>query len=193
MYYTFLIELLAVGLTLGGFAHATRFQGRDWARQWFVGAYVAALIRETLNQVIFQVYVFPPDTLRLGAAPALITLLSGSVAYFAFQFARRFAPPNRPVVLAGLVLLISASLALPLEATAAQMQWWVYLSPAQLVFGAVPVASLFVWGGGAAIFYALFERVRGARLPERGKFYAVVAIAPLVAAAQLLLVVLLNA
>jgi len=193
MYSTFLIEGLAVGLTLGGLAHATRLQGGEWARQWFVGAYLAALIRETLNQVIFQIYVFPPDTLRVGAAPALITLLSGSVAYLAFQFARRFVAPTQPILFTGLVLLIAASFALPLEATAAQMQWWVYMSPTPLVFGAVPLTALLVWGGGAAIYYAVFQRVRGARLPERGKFYAIVAVAPLVAAAQLLLAVLLNA
>lgn len=190
--FTFIVEFIALVLLIGGSWHASRYEGRGFAQQWFVGAYLAAVIRETLNQVVFQVYQFSPDVMRVGAAPALVTMLGAGVYYLAFQFARRFVDANKPGWMAGLVFLITASFALPIEATAAQLNWWLYARPSIIAFG-VPMASLLVWGGGAAIFYALFWRVRQTRLPERGKLYAMVTLAPVIAVGQLLLVVLLNA
>ena len=191
--YPSIVEFFALVLFIGGLWHAARYQGRDFAQQWFIGAYLAALIRETLNQIIFQVYIFSPDVLRIGAAPGLITLLGAGITYIAYRFALRFVAATQPGWVAGLVFIIAASLALPIEATAAQLHWWIYNEPLPVVFGGVPIAALFVWGGSAAIFYVVFWRIRESRLPERGKFYAMVTLAPVIAVGQLLLMVLLNA
>lgn len=190
--YVFIIEFIAVALLIGGSWHAAHNEGRAFAQQWFVGAYLAALIRETLNQTVFQTYLFTPEAMRIGAAPALITMLGAGIGYLAFQFAQRWVDSTNPSLVAGLIFLIVASFALPIEATAAQLNWWVYSYPSVVAFG-VPMASLVVWGGGAAIFYAVFMRIRQSRLPERGRFYAMVTLAPVIAVAQLLLVVVLNA
>ncbi len=190
--YVFIIEFIALVLLIGGSWHASRKEGRAFAQQWFVGAYLAAFIRETLNQTVFQTYLFTSDAMRIGAAPALITMLGADIVYLAFQFAQRFVDSTQRGLVAGLIFLIAASFALPIEATAAQMNWWVYPHPSFVAFG-VPLASLVVWGGGAAIFYVVFARIRRSRLPERGRFYAMVTLAPVVAVAQLLLIVLLNA
>jgi hypothetical protein len=190
--YTSIIEFLAIVLFLGGFWHAARTQGSAFAQQWFVAGYLTALIRETLNQILFQTYVFAPGMLRLGVSPALITLLSAGVAYLAYHFALRFVDANKPALVAGLVFVIAASFALPIEATAAQSQWWLYTIPVRRIFGTVPLLAPLVWGGGAAIFYAVFWRVAQSRLPDRGRLYLLVTLAPVMAAAQLLLVVLLN-
>jgi hypothetical protein len=50
----------------------------------------------------------------------------------------------------------------------------------------VPISVPLIWGGGAAIFYAVFSKVNSSRLPERGKLYAMVTLAPAIAAAHLL-------
>lgn len=191
--YTSIVEFIAVVLFIGGFWHAVRYEGRAFAQQWFLAAWMAVFIRETVNQLVLQVYYFAPPVLRLGAAPALIPLLWVSVFYLAYQFARRFVDSTQPVFVAGLMFVIAASFALPIEATAAQLQWWLYDTPSRSAFGGVPMASLLVWGGSAAIFYAVFWRVNQSRLPERGKLYLMVILSPVIAVAQLLLMVLLNA
>lgn len=191
--YTSIVEFIAIILFIGGFWHAVRFEGRAFAQQWFLAAWMAVFIRETVNQLLFQVYYFSPSILRLGAAPALIPLLWASIVYLAYQFARRFVDTTQPAFVVGLMFLITASFALPIEATAAQLQWWLYDMPSRVAFGGVPMASLLVWGGSAAIFYAVFWRVGQSRLPERGKFYLMVILSPVIAVAQLSLMVLLNA
>lgn len=190
---TAIIEFIAIVLFIGGCWHAARFEGRAFAQQWFTAGYLIAIIREVLNQVIFQVYVFAPTMMRLGSAPVLVTLLGISVAYLAYAFAQRWVEPRHAALMLGLVFLITASIALPIEATAAQLRWWYYPDAAQTVFGKAPWGAPLAWGGGAAIFYALFWRIRQTRLNEPGKLYALVALAPIVAAAQLLLVILLSA
>ena len=188
--YIYIIEFTALVLLMVGSWHAAKNYGRAFAQQWFVGAYLAAFIRETLNQTVFQTYLYSSDVVRIGAAPALITMLDAGIAYLAFCFALRFVDSTQTGFIAGLIFLIVASVALPIEATAAQMNWWVYTHPSNIALG-VPLASLIAWGGGAAIFYAVFVRVRQSRLPEQGRFYAMVALAPIVAVGQLLLLVLL--
>jgi len=191
--YTSIVEFSAVVLFIGGFWHAVRYEGRAWAQQWFLAAWMTLFIRETINQLVFLVYDFASPVLRLGAAPALIPLLWASIFYLAYQFARRFADANQPAIVAGLIFVITASFALPIEATAVQLQWWLYDAPSRIAFGGVPMAALLVWGGSAAIFYAVFWRVSQSRLPERGKLYLMVTLSPVMAVAQVLLMVLLNA
>jgi hypothetical protein len=60
------------------------------------------------------------------------------------------------------------------------------------MFGKVPWGAPLAWGGGAAIFYAVFWRIRQTRLNERGKLYALIALAPIIAVAQLVLTILLS-
>lgn len=190
--YTSIVEFIAIVLFIGGFWHAVRYEGRAFAQQWFLTAWLAIFIRETLNQLIFQVSYFAPSILRLGAAPVLIALLWASVFYLAYQFARRLVDTTQSAFIVGLLFLITASFALPLEATAAQLRWWLYDAPSHIAFGGVPLAALLVWGGSAAIFYAVFWRARQARLPERGRLYLLITLSPVIAVAQVLLMVLLN-
>lgn len=189
---TSIIEFIAIVLFVGGYWHAARVEGRPLAQQWFTAGYLVAIIREMLNQVIFQVYVFAPSMMRLGSAPVLVTLLSISVAYLAFAFAQRWVAPRHTKLILLLVFLITASIALPIEATAAQLRWWYYPNATQTIFGQVPWGAPLAWGGGAAIFYAVFWRIRQTRLNEMGKLYALIALAPIIAVAQLVLIILLS-
>ncbi len=191
--FTSIIEFIAIVLFVGGYWHAARAEGRALAQQWFTAGYLVAIIREMLNQVLFQVYVFAPAIMRLGSAPVLVTLLSISVAYLAFAFAQRWVEPRHAKWMMLLVFLITASIALPIEATAAQLRWWYYPEATQTMFGKVPWGAPLAWGGGAAIFYAVFWRIRQTRLNERGKLYALIALAPIIAVAQLVLTILLSA
>jgi hypothetical protein len=190
--YPSIIEFIALVLLIGGYWHAARYEGRSFAQPWFTAGYLTAFIRETLNQIIFQVYVFAPSVIRLGSAPALITLLSAGVAYLAYAFARRFIDPSKPALMAGLLFLITASIALPIEATGTLLRWWYYPEVGHTFFGGVPLAAPFVWGGGAALFYVFFWRIHQTRLPERGRLYAMISLSPIMAVGQLLLTMLLN-
>ncbi|MDE3089123.1 MAG: hypothetical protein KGJ80_07040, partial [Chloroflexota bacterium] len=118
--FTYLVEFLSVVLFLGSVWHAARYAGRAFAQQWFTAAYLYVFIRETLTQVWLQTYAYAPSVLRIGAAPALVGLLWGSVFYLAYQFARRFTAAKTFAPVAAWMFVIAASLALPLEATAAQ-------------------------------------------------------------------------
>lgn len=191
--YTNIIEFIALVLFAGSVWHALRFQDGLFAQQWFTAGYLAILVRETINQVVLQTYSFSPTILTLGVMPVLLALLWPSVFYLAFQFARRCVSADKPLLIAGLMFLIAASFALPIEATAAQLQWWLYASPTHPIFGGVPLAAPLIWGGMAAVFYAFFWRARQFRLPERGKLYALITLSPVIAVADVLITVLFNA
>ncbi len=190
--FTFIVEILSFILFVGCAWHATRYESRAFAQQWFVGAYLYVFIRETITQVWLQTYAYAPSIVRLGAAPAIVGLLWGSVFYLAYRFARRFTASQKIVPVAALMFVIAASIALPIEATAAQLHWWLYSEPAHTVFGGVPISVPLAWGGAAAIFYAVFSKVRASRLPEQGKLYAMVTLSPAIAAAHLLYALLLG-
>ena len=184
--FTFLVEFFSLMLFLGCLWHAVRCEGRAFAQHWFIGAYLYVFVREVINQIVLQTSAFAPSLLRIGVVPAMVGLLWGAIFYLAYQFARRFVSTERFVPLTSLVFVVAASFALPIEATAAQLQWWIYPDARHTWFGGMPLIVPFVWGGGAAIFYAVFRRVNQSRLPDQGKFYAMVTAAPIVALAHLL-------
>jgi hypothetical protein len=190
--FTFIVEILSLVLFVGSAWHATRFESRAFAQQWFISAYLYVFIRETITQVWLQTYDYAPAIVRLGAAPAIVGLLWGSVFYLAYQFTRRFTASPRFARVAALKFVIAASLALPIEATAAQLHWWLYTDPGRAVFGGVPISVPLVWGSAAAIFYAVFSKVNSSRLPEQGKLYAMVTLSPAIAAAHLLVALALG-
>jgi hypothetical protein len=188
-----IVEFTALVLFVACLWHAARYNDRAFAQQWFIGGYLYALLRETIMQVTFGVYTFAPDILRIGAAPALVTLLSSSLFYIALQFAQRFSPPQKSRRILALIFLIASSIALPLEATATQAHWWTYgQTPSRTVFGGIPLFAPLIWGGGAAIFYVAFARVRGTNLPDRGKLYAMIVLAPIIAALDVIWILLLS-
>jgi hypothetical protein len=191
--FTFIVEFLAVILFAGCVWHATRFEGRAFVEQWFLSGFLYFIIRETINQVVLQMYVYAPAILRIGAAPALIGFLWISVFYLAYQFARRFTRSTQYAPVAGLMFLIASSLGLAIEATAAQLRWWVNPDARWKIFGGVPVAAPIMWGIAAVIFYLIFWRVAKSRLPDRGKTYAMITLSPVIAVADLLLGLLANA
>lgn len=180
--FTGIIEFASVVLFVGSYWHAVRFQDKGFALQWFIAGYLFALIRESVMQVAFITYFYAPSTLRLGAAPALISLLWPSLAYLAYVFARRLVPPKEYVPFAALAFIVAASLVLPIEATAAQIRWWLYTDPGPVVFGGMPVVAPLLWGGAAALLYLFFQRVSVSRLPERGRLYAMITLSPIIAA-----------
>jgi hypothetical protein len=184
--FTFIVELLSVILFVGCVWHAARCASRPFAQQWFITAYLFFFIRETIMQVWVQTYIYAPSILRIGAAPLTLGLLWGSVFYLAYRFALRFTEAQDPVRVAVLMFVIAASIALPIEATAAQLHWWLNQDPGRTMFGGVPLSAPLVWGGAAAIFYAVFSKVNAARLPVQGKLYALVTLAPAMSAAHLL-------
>jgi hypothetical protein len=190
--FTYLIEFFSLLLCLGCLWHAARFEGRAFAQQWFVGAYLYVFVREVINQVVLQTYTFAPEILRIGVVPALVGLLWGAIFYLAYQFARRFISTERFVPIAALMFLIASSFALPIEATAAQLQWWTYPDAKRTLFGGMPLIVPFIWGGAAVIFYAVFRRVNQSRLPDQGKFYAMVTAAPIISLAHLLYALVLG-
>jgi hypothetical protein len=190
--FTYIIEFLSLVLFGGCAWHATRYESRAFAQQWFVSAYLYFFIRETIMQLWVQTYLYAPSILRLGAAPLTLGLLWGSVFYLAYQFARRFIATQNFTPLAALMFVIAASIALPIEATAAQLHWWLNQEPTRTVFGGMPIVAPLVWGGAAVIFYAVFSRVRASRLPDRGKLYALVTLSPAIAAAHLLYLLALS-
>ena len=85
--YTSIIEFASIVLFVGCFFHASRYEGRGFAQQWFVAAYLFGILRETIMQVAFVSYYYAPQIIRLGAAPALLSLLWGSIFYLAYIFA----------------------------------------------------------------------------------------------------------
>jgi uncharacterized membrane protein len=97
------------------------------------------------------------------------------------------------VRIAALMFLVAASLILPIEATAAQLGWWRYEDPGPSLYGGVPVAAPLAWGGAAALFYAFFARIRASRLPDRGRLYAMISFAPVIAALHLVYTFILAA
>ncbi len=190
--FSYIVEFLSLALFVGCVWHAARYESRAFAQQWFVGAYLYFFIRETIMQVWVQTYIYAPSILRLGAAPLTLGLLWGSVFYLAYQFARRFTTAQNFAPFAALMFAIAASIALPIEATAAQLHWWLNQEPTRTVFGGVPMVAPLVWGGAAVIFYAIFSRVNASGLPERGKLYAMVTLSPAIAAAHLLYALALS-
>lgn len=190
--FTFLIEFFSLVLFLGCVWHALRSQGRPFAQQWFIGAYLYVFIREVINQVVLQTYTFAPDILRIGVVPGIVGLLWGAIFYLAYQFARRFVSTEKFALVAGLMFVITASFALPIEATAAQLQWWTYADIHHTWFGDMPLIAPLSWGGGAIIFYAVFRKVNQSRLPDNGKFYAMVTAAPIASLAHLLYALVLG-
>ncbi|MBI5649597.1 MAG: hypothetical protein HZC40_04000 [Chloroflexi bacterium] len=184
--YPFVIEFVALVLFAGLLWHASRYESRAFAQQWFIGGLLATFIRETITQALLQSNLYAPEFLRIGAAPVAICLLTPSISYLALHLARGFARTEQRARMFALIFIIAASIALPLEATAAQAQWWTYATRTRAAFGAMPIVAPFAWGGAATIFYTVFWKVRETRLPERGKLYALVTLAPLIAAAQLL-------
>ncbi len=183
--YPSLIEFAAVILFLGCLWHATRYQGVGFAQQWFISGYLFGILREVVVQVAFPMYTFAPGMLRLGAAPALVVLMWAALFYLAYWFARRFAAFSDLARMGILVFAIAASLILPIEATAAQLGWWVYEDPAAVVYGGVPLTAPLVWGGAAVLFYVFFARIRASRLPERGRVYAMISLSPIIVALHL--------
>ena len=75
--FTFLIEFFSLVLFLGCVWHALRSQGRPFAQQWFIGAYLYVFIREVINQVVLQTYTFAPDILRIGVVPGDCRIVVG--------------------------------------------------------------------------------------------------------------------
>lgn len=189
---TSIIEVTSLILFVGSFWHVARYNDRAFAQQWFVAGYLSGILRETIMQVAFGVYLFAPSILRIGAAPALVTLLLPSVTWLALSFAQRFSPAIDLRKTAGLVFLIASSIALPLEATAVQASWWAYQTSSRVIFGNMPLFAPLIWGGGAVIFYATFARVRATNLPGRGKLYAMITLSPVIAAVQVIYILLLG-
>lgn len=187
-----IIELTSLILFVGCFWHAAHYNDRAFAQQWFVAGYLSSILRETIMQVAFGVYLFAPTVLRIGAAPALITLLLPSITYIALNFSQRFMSVIDPRKAIGLIFLIASSIALPIEATAVQANWWDYQTASRAVFGTMPLFAPLIWGGGAVIFYAAFARVRATNLPDRGKLYAMITLSPVIAAAQVIYILLLG-
>jgi hypothetical protein len=190
---TGIIEVASVILFAGSVWHATQFEGRPFAQQWFIAAYLFALIREDIMQVAFPDYFYAPSILRLGAAPALVSLLYGSLFYLGYVFARRLAPPTEYVPFAALVFVATACFALPIEATAAQVRWWLYEMPRPVIFGDMPVVAPLLWAGGAVLFYFVFQRLSATRLPERGRLYAMITFSPILAVLHVIYTLLLGA
>jgi len=104
----------------------------------------------------------------------------------------RFNYANCQYQKAALMFVIAASITLPIEATAAQLHWWLNQDPGRTMFGGVPLSAPLVWGGAAAIFYAVFAKVNATNLPGQGKLYALVTLAPAMAAAHLLYALVLG-
>ncbi len=190
--FTSIIELTSLILFIGCFWHAARYNDRAFAQQWFVAGYLSTILRETIMQVAFGVYLFAPTILRIGAAPALVTLLSPCLFYIALNFAQRLSSSNDLRKVLGLIFLIAASIALPIEATAIQASWWVYQTSSRVIFGGMPLFAPLIWGGGAVIFYAAFARVRATKLPDRGRLYAMISLSPVIAAVQVIYVLMLG-
>lgn len=190
---TGVVQVACVVLFVGSALHAIQFEGRAFAEQWFIAAYLFALIREDIMQVAFPNYFYAQSILRLGAAPALVSLLYGSLFYLAYVFARRLAPPTEFVPFAALVFVATVCFALPIEATAAQVGWWRYEMPGPVIFGEMPVVAPLLWGGGAVLFYAVYQRLSATRLPERGRLYAMITFSPIVALLHVIYTLVLEA
>ncbi len=191
--YTFIIEFSSVVLFVGCVWHAARYEGRWFAQQWFIAAYLFAIFRETVMQVAFETVYYDASLLRLGAAPAIVTLLWGTLFYLGYVFAARLVPPDETVPFTALVFIVTASFALPIEATAAQLGWWTYTGPGPHFFGRMPAAAPAIWGGAAALYFLFFQRIARTRLPPRGQVYAMITFSPIIAALHVVYTLLLAA
>ena len=116
--YTGMVEFAAVVIFLGCLWHANRYEGRWFAQQWFIAGYLFGILRETVMQVAFQLYFYSPRLVYFGAAPALVTLLWGSLFYLAFVFARRLVSPKQTAAFLALVFVIALVLAVILASAA---------------------------------------------------------------------------
>ncbi len=188
-----IVEVSSIILFVGCVWHATRFEGRAFAEQWFIAGYLFALIREDIMQVAFPNYFYAPSILRLGAAPALVSLLYGSLFYLSFVFSRRLASATEYAPFAALVFVSTACFALPIEATAAQVHWWLYETPGPVIFGEMPAVAPLLWAGAAVLFYLVFQRLSTSRLPERGRLYAMITFSPILALLHVIYSLILEA
>lgn len=191
--YTPIIEFSSLVLFVGCVWHATRYEGRWFAQGWFVAGYLFGIFRETVMQVAFQTVYYDPSILRLGAAPAVVSLLWGSLFYLGYVFARRIVPAGEYVPFATFIFIVTASLVLPIAATAALLGWWTYTGPGPVLFGQMPVTAPAIWGGAAALYYLFFQRIAATRLPARGQVYAMITFSPIIAALHVLYTLLLTA
>ena len=89
--YPFVIEFVALVLFAGLLGHASRYESRAFAQQWFVGGILSIFIRETIVQALLQSNLYAPGFLRIGAAPVVMCLLAPSIVYLALHLARGFA------------------------------------------------------------------------------------------------------
>ena len=183
--YSGALEFIAIILSVGCIYHAIRVEGRAFAEQWFIGAFFYGILRESFATAMLAMYAYTPQLTFLGAAPIFVSLFHGSLFYLALQFARRFIAPEKIGLTAAVVFPIAASFALPLETTAVQLEWWTFNRAGLLIFGGMRVFMLVVWGAGAALFCFAFARVRRTPLPDRGKLYAMITLAPIIALADL--------
>ncbi len=177
--YAGILELLAGVLFIGSIWNCVRVEGRARALQWFLPAYLYTVMREIVVGGFLQSYAYSAQLTFIGGAAVFVGMLRGSLYYLAREFARRFT--GSPPRIAALMFFIAASFALPLEAIAAQLHWWTHPSPRWVLFGGVPLFAPIIWGVGAVVFYGAFARVRRTFLPERGKLYALITLAPILA------------
>jgi hypothetical protein len=186
-----LIQVIAVALFFACLYHSWQTEGRNYAQQWFAAGYYFAVLREVLL-VQLGAISYSDQMANFGGAPSLTSLLLPALFYIAYAVAQRLNPADeyRPMLLT--MFLLTPALALPLDATALQFDWWSYPSGSLAFLDGVPYFVPIAWSITGALFYAFIRFVRRIRLRGSGQLFALILGAPLVAGVDVALIALLQ-
>lgn len=187
--YSGAIQFLAVGLFAACLYHSWRTEGRKYAQQWFLGGYLFALLQE-LVLVQARLVSYSDRMLQFGSAPTLTSLLIPSLVYIAYVMARSLSPAEQARPMIYTIFLLTPALALPLDATALQFDWWSFPSTSPQFLNGVPYFMPLAWGLSGALFYAYVRFVRGIRFRGSGQLFAIILGAPFLAGVSVVLIVL---
>lgn len=188
---TLLIQLLALILFAVCLFHSWRTEGPRAAQQWFIIGYIYALLLTSLLVILSQI-AFDSSMLVFGAAPSLTVMLFPALFYIAYTIAREFADPTDLRRMAYLVFLLTAALMMPFDAVGVELRWWEYPTESYAVLNGLPFYLPFAWGVTGAAFFLTIGRIRKIRFRGSGQLFAMIIAIPLVAAAMLVVISLIQ-
>ena len=187
--YSSLIELLAVAFFGACLYHSWRTEGQQYAQQWFAAGYYFALLGQVLS-VQFGVISYSDQLTKFGSAPALASLLIPALLYMAYALARWTNSDNDSRRMYLTMFLLTPALALPIDATALQFDWWSWPSGSISFLNGIPYFVPLAWGLTGTLFYAFIRFVRRIRFTGNGQLFALILGTPVITGIDLLLIAL---
>ncbi len=191
MRYSSLVELIAVAFFGACLYHSWQTEGQKYAQQWFAAGYYFALLTQVLL-VQFGVISYSDQLIKFGSAPALVSLLVPALLYMAYTLARFTNPDDDPRRMYLTMFLLTPALALPIDATALQFDWWSWPSGSVSFLNGIPYFVPLAWGLTGALFYAFIRFVRRIRFTGNGQLFALILGTPVITGIDILLIAFIQ-